>query len=154
MEHPFKTPAQLAVRRYEAKVIKRPVMALPGPTSLEDAAIVAFINDVAMGLVEMDVIAARYGINVMEAIELAEAPGIAERIRTKRGIWESEDNVTERNRVCYGLIALDAAAVLDRTIHNPTTPASVVIDAMKVVGRFGGLDYVPKGDQGQQGPAT
>ena len=154
MDHPFRTIGQVSHQRVKARVFHTPTMTTPPVVTLEETALLSFINDVAMGLVGMDTIAARYGITVQEALDLAEAPGIAERIKTRRAIWESEENVMERNRICYGLIALDAAPVIDRQLHNPGTPASVLIDALKVVGRFGGLDSVSKNPTGTEAPPT
>ena len=155
MDHPFKTQAQLATPRQYRPALPLPTLQ-PNPLPpIEEAAMVSFIADVAMGLVSMTTIAARYGLSTDEAIALSEHPDIAHRIKSRRAIWESEENVMERNRVCYGLIALDAAGVIDRQLHNPQTPAGVVIDALKVVGKFAGLEGNPRGQtENQNGQTT
>jgi hypothetical protein len=152
MDHPFREQHQVVSKRLNASLSTMPALPVTHPLQAEEATLLSFVNDVAMGLAGMDVIAARYGVTLMEAFAIAEVPEVARRIKTRRALWESEDNVVERNRVCYGLITLEAAAVLDRQLHHPGTPASTVIDGLKVAGKFAGLDTQPRQNGADSGP--
>lgn len=152
MDHPFRDTNSVIEQRIKHRLNNTPVIHPTFPLQDHEATLMSFINDVAMGMVDMHTIAVRYGITVEEALLVAEGPEVARRIKTKRALWESEDNVLERNRVAYGIIALDAAAVVDRHIHHPGAPANTIIDALKIVGKFAGLETQPKSNGGGDGP--
>lgn len=111
--------------------------------SPDDAVAQALISDLASKMDNNSTIAARYGLTMNQLYSWVSIPEVRRRIKTKRAIWESNDNLTERNRAYFGTVTLEAAPVLDRLIHNTTTPPGHIIKALEVAGRLGGVDFKP-----------
>lgn len=111
-----------------------------------DATAQALISDLAMKIHRNEVIAARYGLTLHQLFEFVKNPEVRRRIKTKRAIWESDGNLGERNKAYFGIVTLEAAPVLDRLLHDPTTPPGHIIKALEVSGRLSGADA-------RQGPA-
>lgn len=120
---------------------------------LDSATVQALINDLAIGMNKNPVIAARYGLSMRQLYEFVSIPEARRRIKAKKAIWESDANLPERIKLLYGAITLEAGAVADRMLHDPTTPAPVKVKLFEVAGRFGGADVrSTTGGMGIDGP--
>lgn len=110
---------------------------------LDSALMGALVNDMAMKIHPYGVIARRYGLSDDQLVKFVEIPLVRQRIKARRAVWESDDNLPERNRVFYGNITLEAAPILDRVIHDITTPPAIRMEAYKIAGKFAGLEVQP-----------
>ncbi len=109
----------------------------------DDATAQALISDLSMGMHKYSTIAQRYGLTMTQLYEFVKIPEVRRRIKSKKAIWESDDNLPERNKRYYATITLEAAPVVDRLLHNPATPPGHLIKAIEVSGRLGGVDVKP-----------
>lgn len=105
------------------------------------------ISDLATGLNKNPVVAARYGLSIEQLYGFVANPEVRRRIKAKRAIWESNDNLAERNRAYWGNVTLEAAPVADKMIHDPNTPAAVRAKLMEISGRFSGVEAKPRADE-------
>lgn len=118
----------------------------------DDLVAQSLISDLATGMNKNPTIAQRYGLTMAQLYTFVSIPEVRKRIKTKRAIWESDDNLAERNKAYYGNVTLEAAPVLDKLIHNTATPPSHVLKAVEVAGRLGGVDVRPRAsDEGVGG---
>jgi hypothetical protein len=109
----------------------------------DDATQTALINDLATKLSSNTVVARRFGLTLPQLYEFVRQDEVRRRIKTRRAIWESDGNIGERNRAYYGAVTLEAAPIMDRLLHNPTTPPGHLLKAFEVAGRLGGVDSKP-----------
>lgn len=117
-----------------------------------------FINDVAQRIHEPEVLAQRWGFpDACAMIEFIKNNSeIRRRIKLRRAIWDSDDNVQNRIREYAGHSLLEALPSTASMMFDSGSPAGVRIDATKLHARMAGVDGLPplsKDNQGQSGPA-
>lgn len=113
-----------------------------------DQTVQALISDLAMGMRNYEIIAARYGLTLEQLYEFIKIPEVRRRVKTKKAIWESDDNQAERIKRYYGALTLEAAPMMDQLLHNPTTPPQHLLKGIEVAARLGGADNKGAGETG------
>lgn len=117
------------------------VSALGGMT--DPKVMMAFITDMAQDIHTKQEICDRFGISMTDMLAIIKREGVARQIRERRAIFQSGDSVQDRARAYYGVVALDAAPKLDAIIHNPTSSAGNVLDALTLASRAAGIHTAP-----------
>lgn len=110
------------------------------PHVLENVLLDRFTTDIARRIFPPDEIARRYGMTGKKLIEAVSIPAVNKIVRTKRAVWESDTNATERIRQLSQIGMLEVMPDVFELISNPETPTALRLDALKTMSRVAGVD--------------
>lgn len=99
----------------------------------------AFMVDIAQDIYPKDAIAKRYNLTLAEMLMILQLPGVIARVREMRAVWQSGLNTNERTKAYFSLVAMEAAPVFDKILHDPNVGVRDKIDALKQAGLISGL---------------
>ena len=125
---------------HEIDLIVDAVAVVSGDVSPEDIPLDRLTMDLAQRIWPYEDLARRYGLSMLQLVELCRNPAIAKMVKTKRAVWESSGSKSDQIKAYWAVgMAEDAPRAL-QMLSDPNVSPAIKVELIKIGMKAAGVD--------------